>query len=121
MKFEIVEDEYCDSHDHNWLIDTPSGQTVMLSFNLHRAFFITQGDSHIEIPQEWFKIEGSCDEVEISQGAKAYMGIGRAYITSSIPGLDASFVAIGIKPEEYYALMEFEELKPFFNHNPLEA
>lgn len=99
-------------------VESPTGHELELTFNAHSALTINQGSTDIEIPLEWLRFDGSYDEIEVNQGAEPHMGISRAVITSSIPGLDYTFLAVGIRPEDYYALMEFDELKPFFYHQP---
>lgn len=99
-------------------VESPTGHQLELTFNAHGAFVVKQGSTDIEIPLAWLSFDGSYDEIEVNQGVEPYMGISRAVITSSIPGLDCTFLAVGITPEDYHALMEFEELKQFFCHQP---
>ncbi|MCF2826896.1 MULTISPECIES: hypothetical protein [unclassified Pseudoalteromonas] len=101
-------------------INMPSGGVVTLNDSIYAGpnVIIESGSYTSAIPQEWFSIQGSYDEIEDEQGSLCYNGITNASMVVAIPGLGDTLIEVRITLEDYFELLDVEQLQDYISHNP---
>lgn len=94
-----------------------SGGKVRLSDSIYAGANVTieSGSYSSTIPQEWFSIQGSYDEEEDSL---CYNGITNASMAVAIPGLGDTLIEVRITLEDYFELLDVEQLQDYISHKP---
>ncbi|NUZ10076.1 hypothetical protein HUZ36_04720 [Pseudoalteromonas sp. McH1-7] len=94
-----------------------SGGKVRLSDSIYAGtnVIIEFGSYSSTIPQEWFSIQGSYDEEEDSL---CHNGITNASMAVAIPGLGDTLIEVRITLEDYFELLDVEQLQDYISHKP---
>jgi hypothetical protein len=113
------------SDDHSegrtvYELSMPCGGVVTLNDSIYAGvdLVIKSGSYTSVIPQEWFGITGSYDHIAHEQGHPFYNGITDASMVVAIPGMGDTLVDVAITLEDYFELLDVEQLQHYISHRP---
>ncbi|BBN81344.1 hypothetical protein PA25_13290 [Pseudoalteromonas sp. A25] len=119
MRIIKVDDDYQKGRTI-YEINMPCGGVVTLNDSIYAGpcVLIDYGSYGSAIPQEWFGIQGSYDDIAHEQGLQCLNGITNASLIAAIPGLGDTLVEVAITLEDYFELLDVEQLQHYIKHKP---